>query len=270
MNSPEIFPGTIIGFRCWIVQDDGFLYSLGYNYSWETSVEKAKCLANNNHTPPAQGCECGLYAFYDLKNVFETMFYRNLVHHKTDNFLIGLVAGKGKTALHEKGFRSEEMSIVALTTVDNLPPSEYIGFFKDSLYKPIPAELKKKIVSNYRAPLLSIKSFQELIQTPQIKNSLASSLPSDFIPKSHEIKAKPRTPREPSSIPFYNLKKTASVLGISLFYLAFTTLLSVILIDAVNNFWWLKTASFIFVLFSTVAIIYSAFRAKKIYKDFLL
>lgn len=104
---------AILGWRSWKVDDSNTLNPLNSQYfSWKPGVNEAFCSLKNRggrlhgHSSPDESCECGLYAYHHPNPNW------NAEHR--DPFIFGLVVGKGKTEIHEAGFRSAEMQIVVL------------------------------------------------------------------------------------------------------------------------------------------------------------
>lgn len=67
-----------VGYRTWVVKDDGRLLSTNQHYEWPTGDIQAECnppgsgggnirLRDDKHMVPAEDCDCGIYAYYDVK-----------------------------------------------------------------------------------------------------------------------------------------------------------------------------------------------------------
>jgi hypothetical protein len=79
-------------------------------------VDEALVKASRDHDAPGENCRCGLYAFYAPSE------YTLRYPHCFD----GLVAGWGDTEMHDIGFRSKYMRIVALLSY----ASPYRGYIE--------------------------------------------------------------------------------------------------------------------------------------------
>lgn len=121
--SVSITPKAALGYRIWKLEDNSLL-SLSLPNSWEGKNTQAVCLKHSsNHKAPQADCDCGLYAYKEFGSAVRSLcshwHYFGLHYLQSPDyqtkFLIGLVAGRGQSYVYEQGFRSEEMSIVALT-----------------------------------------------------------------------------------------------------------------------------------------------------------
>jgi hypothetical protein len=92
----------VIGFRSWAVSSNGQLTGAGVPMPWTDIEMTATCGYNPSHHAPEHCCECGLYAYYDLKSIS----YQGIVG--------AVVAWGEKFEAHAEGFRAEHMRIIAL------------------------------------------------------------------------------------------------------------------------------------------------------------
>ena len=83
-------------------------------FTWSNDhLEAAECPVDKEHKPPEGNCSCGLYATYDL--------WLAKAYNIEESFLnvMLLVEASGKTCMHELGYRTEEMRIVAALLMNN-------------------------------------------------------------------------------------------------------------------------------------------------------
>lgn len=95
---------AVIGFRQWRLRGSE-LWSLRAAEHWEAGVRIAHC-DDADHPAPANGCTCGIYAWYDPAPRGASAFTSDLVG--------GAVALWGQIELHAHGMRAERAIVVAL------------------------------------------------------------------------------------------------------------------------------------------------------------
>lgn len=99
-----LVPGSLTGFRQFRVGDDGLLPAHVGDRPWTSPVMHAHC-PRHRHAPPAQGCSCGLHAWY---------FPADVRAHALPGLVTAVVRGSGAIVLGEHGFRAERAEIVAV------------------------------------------------------------------------------------------------------------------------------------------------------------
>lgn len=76
MSDTPIFEGDFyVGYRAWSVEEDGKLLSTNRHYEWPTGEIRAECnpprsvtgIRQDKHMVPAEDCECGIYAYYNIR-----------------------------------------------------------------------------------------------------------------------------------------------------------------------------------------------------------
>lgn len=162
-----VFSQAIIGYRYWIFRNEK-LSSVVRFHSWEESIEKSSCSIFLNHSPPEEDCECGLYAYFDLERVKKSIIASNKIweyfwgpdyNGEATKIVIGLIAARGKIALHHDGFKAEEAQILLLSDIDRLTENDYKALKNTS------SALDKKdreiIESRYGVEVLSLDGFEE-------------------------------------------------------------------------------------------------------------
>ncbi len=111
-HGPSWSPVAMLGFRVWEVRDGGFH---GYREHWEHRSLKAYCGTTRSHddVPHTEGqCgdpPCGIYAAKDVAELLGA-------HQgaRIDTLAVGLVGMTGKVVEHERGWRGEETTVLAL------------------------------------------------------------------------------------------------------------------------------------------------------------
>lgn len=122
-----VFSQGVLGYRYWILRS-GHLSSVVQSHRWETSCIKSKCVVEDSHAPPESDCQCGAYAYFETKRLQQAIVgsfyiwdqYWGVDDYNPFRIVMGIVAGRGKTEIYRDGFRSEEMQVLALATID--PP----------------------------------------------------------------------------------------------------------------------------------------------------
>jgi hypothetical protein len=108
--SAKTYPGALLGFRAWYVDDDE-LCSLIFREPWPAGVPaRAHCLEGHDCSAPEPNCLCGLYAYHDLAQALRlgaALSFAGLA-------VVGSVAGRGRVLIHRDGFRAEEAQTLAL------------------------------------------------------------------------------------------------------------------------------------------------------------
>jgi len=113
------------GVRIWRVaptlwaQLGGLLWAPGVKEPWPTGEKEyvASCPANPDHTPPEDGCMCGLYAFYTPQLAKEGNYWPQPEAPLYDRLVAGVVGVAGEVALHEHGMKANRASVEAIFTV---------------------------------------------------------------------------------------------------------------------------------------------------------
>jgi hypothetical protein len=99
----------VVGFRQWRMGRSGLL-SITCDEQWQQATMTARCLGGHGHHPqhtaPASGCSCGIYAWY-------TPCPRT-ASAPTRDYVAGVVVLWGAIELHASGMRAQRCRIVAL------------------------------------------------------------------------------------------------------------------------------------------------------------
>jgi hypothetical protein len=97
----------VIGFRQWRLRGSAELWSLHATDRWHRGVHTAHCGEHRHDGPaPANGCTCGIYAWYGPppRGASAT----------TPDLVAGAVALWGQIELHAHGMRAQHAMVVAL------------------------------------------------------------------------------------------------------------------------------------------------------------
>jgi hypothetical protein len=102
-SAPDLIT-AVIGFRQWRLCGDE-LWSFRADEAWHRGVQTARCVTHD-HAAPANGCTCGIYAWYTPAPRGASALTQDLV--------AGAVALWGQIELHAHGMRAQHAMIVAL------------------------------------------------------------------------------------------------------------------------------------------------------------
>lgn len=103
-QASALLPGELRGYRQFELRADG-LYPLVHPGSgpWAGRLERARCAAAADHSPPAADCRCGLYGWYLPRTAAVLLGPANAV-----------IAARGRCVLGDRGFRAAEARIEAV------------------------------------------------------------------------------------------------------------------------------------------------------------
>ena len=108
-------PVPVLGFRIWVLRNGRFL---GYREPWLQASMTAHCLTTGNdfevpHTDGRCGDPpCGIYLAKDVAELLGSH-----VEFDLDEIAVGLVGLSGKVVEHERGYRGEQATVVAVALV---------------------------------------------------------------------------------------------------------------------------------------------------------
>ena len=131
MIEPQV--GEIVGFRLFLMSEDGVLSSYAAAYGWEPGINEATCPAfkRAGHGPvPAVHCKCGFWMYRDL--VSSAWMFRgelagiwNPLANPFGRFeslqvaVLGQCRGWGRVTVGESGWRTQFAAIDALFDIGN-------------------------------------------------------------------------------------------------------------------------------------------------------
>jgi hypothetical protein len=129
-GAPDYF-NRAAGVRIWRVaptlwaQLGGLLWAPGMREPWPTTEREyvASCAAFPDHMPPAEGCVCGIYAFYTPQLAEEGIYWPQVAGPLYNRLVTGVVGVAGEVALHEYGLKAERATVEAIFT-DGAPDDE--------------------------------------------------------------------------------------------------------------------------------------------------
>lgn len=100
-----LVPGEMRGYRQFLLSANG-LYPLVHCGAgpWDGRLERARCAAGAEHSAPAVGCGCGLYAWYLPGSGIVSLGAARAV-----------VAARGRCILGDRGFRAAHARVEAVT-----------------------------------------------------------------------------------------------------------------------------------------------------------
>ncbi|MFQ5522266.1 MAG: hypothetical protein ACE5F5_01640 [Acidimicrobiia bacterium] len=108
-------PVPVLGFRIWVLRDGRFR---GYREAWRHREMTAHCLTTGSdfevpHTDGRCGDPpCGIYLAKDVADLLNAH-----VEFDLDEIAVGLVGLSGKVVEHERGYRGEHATVMALALV---------------------------------------------------------------------------------------------------------------------------------------------------------
>jgi hypothetical protein len=181
-DTPEFKGDFYVGYRAWCVEDDGKLLSTNRHYEWPTGDIKAECnppsrgmsgLREGPHPVPSLDCECGIYAYYNIRA--DRVRYGELM---------GVIQVWGDIMLHNERLRAQFARVAGL-----LIPTEFQrpadGDTDDH------AELMRKewkridaAIAKYKIPLIQKKEPEEAEK--YIEAEFGRHVPHSELPKNRE------------------------------------------------------------------------------------
>jgi hypothetical protein len=122
----------VAGVRMWRVapnlwaQLGGLLWAPSVREPWPTGEEYiATCQMVPDHSPPAEGCACGVYAFYTPAFALGAGYLPQPHFPNYNGLVAGVVGAAGEVELAEWGWRAARVSVEAIFTAgapdDDLP-----------------------------------------------------------------------------------------------------------------------------------------------------
>jgi hypothetical protein len=108
-DDKPLLAAEVLGFRGWRVSPSGLLMSASADDGWVPGDNAAIC-PRGLHPAPTAGCQCGLYAHFELDQVPASVNFGNGV----GGIVIGAVAGWGRVILHPDGWRAENAKVISL------------------------------------------------------------------------------------------------------------------------------------------------------------
>jgi|SRR5215208_377790 len=141
------------GVRIWRVapnlwaQLGGLLWAPNVKEPWPTGEEYvATCPGSPDHTPPQEGCSCGIYAFYAPQLAVWGGYWPQEGHPFFNRLVGGVVGAAGEVVLYERGLLAACTTVEAIFT-DGTPDAEL----------PFP---RSEIAAAYGAELIDSRDYE--------------------------------------------------------------------------------------------------------------
>jgi hypothetical protein len=149
----------VAGVRIWRVapnlwaQLGGLLWAPGIREPWPTGEEfEAACNKNPDHVQPAEGCMCGIYAFYSPNLAIAGDYWPKSWRPNFNRLVAGVVGAAGDVVLHEWGWRASHATVVAI-----------FGDFGGNIHGAPDSELpmpRQEIADAYDASVISVSDYK--------------------------------------------------------------------------------------------------------------
>jgi hypothetical protein len=130
MTEAPDYIARIAGVRIWRIapnlwaQLGGLLWAPNVKEPWPTGEEcVATCPGYPDHAPPAEGCSCGIYAFYNPALAAEGGYWPKEGGHLFNRLVAGVVGAAGEAVLHDYGLLAERATVEAIFT-DGAPDED--------------------------------------------------------------------------------------------------------------------------------------------------
>jgi hypothetical protein len=154
MEQAPDYINRVAGVRIWRVapnlwaQLGGLLWAPGMKEPWATGEEYvATCSGSPDHVPPAEGCSCGIYAFYTPELAQQGRYWPYPGEALYNRLVAGVVGVASDVALHEWGMKASRATVEAIFTV---------GTADEEL--PIP---RTELAAAYGAEVIDVQDFEE-------------------------------------------------------------------------------------------------------------
>jgi hypothetical protein len=130
MEQAPDYLNRVAGVRIWRVapnlwaQLGGLLWAPNIKEPWPMGEEYvATCPAAPDHAPPADGCSCGIYAFYTPDLAQQGGYWPQEGARYWDRLVAGVVGAAGDVVLHERGLLAARTKVEAIFT-EGAPDAE--------------------------------------------------------------------------------------------------------------------------------------------------
>jgi hypothetical protein len=153
VGTPD-YINRIAGVRTWLVapnlwaQLGGLLWAPMMRDPWTTGEEyAATCTGHPDHTPPEDGCGCGIYAFLDPTLARRMGYWTERGAGPSNRIVAGVIGAAGKVSLTDRGLLAACATVEAIFT-DGAPDDEL----------PIP---RAEIAQAYGADVIDTADYEE-------------------------------------------------------------------------------------------------------------
>lgn len=207
MTQMPDFTDYFIGYRAWKVERANteevigphFLRLLSMTHNsgflpWEKEVPEAACLSSvrvegsllEPCLAPGSNCHCGYNAFHDLSDAVEYLRLKYLTEQLSPNksgldyYILGSVRGWGRCEVHENGWRSQFVEVVAISS-PNSPKLDRDVFARSMPPQStlvIPPSCISELEEYYHVPYMPVEDLVAYTETQ------GSSVPLDARPEA--------------------------------------------------------------------------------------
>jgi hypothetical protein len=146
------YVNRVAGVRIWRTaptlwaQLGGLLWAPSMKEPWPTGEEYvAACPAVPDHTPPADGCSCGIYAFYNPELAALGGYWPE-PSPLYNRLLVGVIGAAGDVVLYDHGLLASRATVEAIF-IDGAPDNEL----------PIP---RAEVAAAYDATLIYARDYE--------------------------------------------------------------------------------------------------------------
>lgn len=100
----------------------GLLWAPGMREPWPSFARgageeyEASCQLNPDHTPPAEGCTCGIYSFYNPTLGKTGGYWPEPQDRLFNRVVAGVIGAAGEVVLHEDGLLAARATVEAIFT----------------------------------------------------------------------------------------------------------------------------------------------------------
>lgn len=192
------FNQALIGYRYWIVDDQG-LKSVAFDHIWPNRVLESKCQKHKDHLPPVKDCHCGIYGYFQLKQVLSSLehsvnFWKSFLGpDQTENptkVIVGLIVFKGQVDLYNHGARAEAAQILKLATVEGRDIG--INDKEANLNLHLNKETLQAIEDKYQVKVTDLEQFKkDAFQIEMDERFLTRHAIKNYLPKKGNPEAMP-------------------------------------------------------------------------------
>jgi hypothetical protein len=155
----------VAGVRIWRVAPNlwanlgGILWAPSVKEPWPNGEEhEAHCEANPDHKPPAEGCMCGIYGFYNPTQAIAGGYWPKPWERHFNRLVAGIIGGAGDIELCDHGFRAERAQVEAIFT-DGAPDEDLPCPWR-IINEDLPLA-RPMIAGTYGIPLISSTDYQD-------------------------------------------------------------------------------------------------------------
>jgi len=133
----DTYPHAVLGYRAWRIEQRQLWPLFVKDNPWLPGVNSAVCGngASAFHSAPTKNCGCGFNLYHEFDDAF---LQAAQCQGRSDQLLIGVVAGRGAVEIHRDGLRVAEAQILCFLDVlstDELVISEISEIYQVPVFK---------------------------------------------------------------------------------------------------------------------------------------